>query len=30
MQAEAIGEQDAEADVLIYKGGSNRILAKIT
>ena len=29
MQAEDIGEQDAEEDVLIYKGGSNRILVKI-
>jgi hypothetical protein len=30
MQAEVIGEQDAEEDVLIHKDGSNRILAKIT
>jgi hypothetical protein len=28
-QAEGIGEQDAEEDVFIYKGGSNRILVKI-
>ena len=29
MQVEDIGEQDAEEDVLIYKGGNNRILVEI-
>jgi hypothetical protein len=28
-QAEVTGEQDAEEDVLTYKRGNNRILAKI-
>jgi hypothetical protein len=28
-QVEGIGEQDAEEDVLNYKGGSNRILENI-
>jgi hypothetical protein len=29
MQAEGTGEQGAEEDVFMYKGGSNRILVKI-
>jgi hypothetical protein len=29
MEADGTGKQDAEEDVLTYKGGSNKILEKI-